>query len=116
MEKTLHIGGRDVRFKATAATLIRYKAETGSEFLRDCAMMSQAVGTDADGNAVLRNAAMLNVDIAFGLAWAMAKTADKSIPDMLTWLDTFDDFDIQLVMSELFSMINAFLKVDAKNG
>ena len=36
MEKTLTIDGKQIRFKSTAATLIRYKTQFGRDFLLIC--------------------------------------------------------------------------------
>lgn len=112
MEKTLNIDGKNIRFKATAGTLIRYKAEMGREFLADSLMLASAV--DKNGNVV--DASKLNIELAYGIAWAMAKTADNNVPDLLTWLDGFDEFDIGIVLMELAPMLNKFMKVDAKNA
>lgn len=116
MEKTLVIDGKPVRFKATAATLIRYKSAIGREFLADCARLEQFVTIGEDGQTKIRNVEAMNLDVAYGIAWAMAKTADKEIPDMLTWLDEFDEFDVATVIRELFPMLRGFLKTDVKNA
>ena len=116
MEKTLVISGKAVRFKATAATLLRYKSAIGREFLTDCALLEQFVTIGEDGQTQIRNIEAMNLDLAFGVAWAMAKTADNDIPDMLTWLDSFNEFDVATVIRELFPMLRGFLKTDVKNA
>lgn len=116
MEKTLNIGGKPTRFKATAATLLRYKAAIGREFLADCSRLEQFVTIGEDGQTQIRNVEAMNLDVAYATAWAMAKTADKDIPDMLTWLDEFDEFDICMILRELFPMLRGFLKTDVKNA
>lgn len=116
MEKALVIGGKPVRFKATAATLIRYKSEIGREFLADCALLERFVTINEDGETKIKNVEALNLDVVYGIAWAMAKTADREVPDMLTWLDDFEEFDVAAVIRELFPMLRGFMKVDAKNA
>ena len=116
MEKTLTIDGKLVRFKATAATLLRYKSATGREFLADCSRLEQFVTIGEDGQTQIRNVEAMNLDVAYATAWAMAKTADKGIADMLTWLDEFDEFDVCIVLRELLPMLRNFMKVDGKNA
>lgn len=112
MEKTLNIDGKNIRFKATAGTLVRYKAEMGREFLSDFAVLASAINTKTGAVDFTK----FNIELAYGIAWAMAKTADANTPDLLTWLDGFDEFDIGIVFGELVPMMNRFMKVDAKNA
>lgn len=40
----------------------------------------------------------------------MAKTADKDIPDPMSWLDEFDEFPMIEIVPELFGMAIASLQ------
>ena len=42
MEKTIIIEGRQVKFKSTAATMLRYKAQFGRDMLRDFSILQAA--------------------------------------------------------------------------
>ncbi|MFR2777134.1 MAG: hypothetical protein ACLTA8_01770 [Intestinibacter bartlettii] len=44
----------------------------------------------------------------------MAKTADKSIPEPITWYDTFEDFDISEVFTELQDLILKSISPNSK--
>lgn len=35
----------------------------------------------------------------------LAKTADKTIPDLLDWLDSFDEFPLEDIMVELEELL-----------
>lgn len=123
MEKTLIIDGKPVRFRATAGTLIRYKSQFGREFLADCEALTHCIQTvpdvDKDGNPTMKqtiDVSAFNMDVVFGVLWAMAKTADASVPDMLTWLDTFEEFQAIGIFAEVMPMLSGFLRVDPKNA
>ncbi len=103
MEKTINIGGRDVQLKATGSFLLRYKAQFGRDALQDIFGIYGAV--DKKGN--VSNAAALDVEVFYRLIWTLAKTADKDIPEMMEWLDGFDEFPIMDVMGEIMDIITS---------
>lgn len=101
MEKTLKIDGKDVRFKCTAGTLIRYRNQFNREFMADITKLKDIENGDISG---------LSLAPFYDIIWIMAKTADKTIPDMLTWYDSFDEFPILDVFPELQELITLALK------
>lgn len=115
MEKTLTIDGRDVRFKSTAATPIRYKAQFQSDYFADILRMHALTKLNIDGDElnydVLRH---LDLEVFYNILWAMAKTADKSIPDPLTWLDEFDEFPLFDIIQEAQELIMKNLQSSKK--
>ena len=100
MEKTLTIDGRQVRFRCTAGTLIRYRNQFNREFIADMAKMSR----------VEENPELLTLAPFYDLVWVMAKTADDSIPDPLSWYDSFDSLDITDVYTQLQELVLAAIK------
>lgn len=123
MEKILTIGGQDIRFRATMKTLLIYKAQTGREYLADIGKFSGLLRRGEDGKPLLRpdgkpevNLEVLDTGVLCAIAWAMAKTADDTIPPMEQWLDGFEEFPIMEILSELLRLVNASLKLDAKNA
>ena len=42
--------------------------------------------------------------------WVLARTADPSVPDLLTWLDSFDSFPIFVVFVDLQELIISAFK------
>ncbi|MDX8359827.1 hypothetical protein [Cytobacillus sp. IB215316] len=99
MEKVIHIDGRDVRFKATAAVPMRYKAQFGKDYFSEILKLSDLKGSK---DKVLKE---IDFDVFYNIAWTMAKTADKSIGDPLSWLDEFEEFPIIEILPELQDMI-----------
>ena len=42
--------------------------------------------------------------------WVLARTADPSVPDLLTWLDSFDSFPVFVVFADLQELIISAFK------
>ena len=105
MEKTLTIDGKQIRFKHTGGTLMRYRNQFNSEFFVDLSALGTAQSDPTKVNfAVIEN-----------MIWAFAKTADDSVPDPQTWYDSFEDIDILEVWSELSELTAKALKTLQKN-
>lgn len=106
MEKTIEIDGKQIRFKSTAATPLRYKRQFGKDFFAEIYKMEGMQKklqskklTDAeklDG---------IDFELFYNIAWVLAKTADDKIPEPLTWLDGFDVFPIGEIFPELNELI-----------
>lgn len=101
MEKILTIDGRQVKFKSTAAFLLRYKAQFRRDALRDVLAMQGVVGADGE----IGDLSSLDMEVIFNLIWVLAKTADPSIPPPLEWLDTFGEFPLNEIAPELIEMM-----------
>lgn len=111
MEKVLTIDGKEVRLKSTAATPLRYKAQFGRDYFADLIRLSKLADLrQADGS--LNHNALDGVDfeIFYNIIWAMAKTADKDLPDPITWLDGFEVFPIMEIIPQVQDLILANLQ------
>ena len=98
MEKTIHISGIDVPFKATAGTIRRYRAK----FQKDLILDMQELSRQANSGMELTADALLTFE---NVAYIMAKQADPSIPDDPDeWLDRFEMFSIYRVLPELVTL------------
>lgn len=98
MEKVINIDGKDVRFKATAATIRIYRQQTGRDLLLDMQSLQQETGT---GETLSTNALSIFEDIAY----IMAKQADPGIPDSADeWLDEFSMFSIYVVLPQIIEL------------
>lgn len=123
MEKTIQIDGRSVTFKITGGIMYRYKNQFGREFLADADKLQKFVDTKtqkkvktADGKITSvddYDYTKLNLELCFNLVWTMAKTADNSIPDPQTWLDSFDTFPIVEIFSQLNELLISSLQSNA---
>ncbi len=117
MEQTLTIDGKQVTFKSTAATPRRYKVQFGRDFFRDMLKLFpltkldlEKAKDDDETFQVLIEA--LDFDMFYDILWAMAKTADKEIPEPMEWLDGFDEFPLTDILKEAFPLMQSML---AKN-
>lgn len=98
MEKTISIDGKDVKFKATASTIRRYRERFGRDLLLDF----QKLQSDASGGESL---GADTLGIFENLAFTMAKQADPTIPDDPDeWLDGFEMFSIYLVLPQIVEL------------
>lgn len=124
MEKIIEIDGRKIKFKATAGLPVRYRNTFGTEYLSDLqkagltakklqgiAVKSKENITDEEINAL----SDIDISVFYRIAWTMAKTADNSIPPLLDWLDTFDNFPIAIIIGELSELMNTNNKTLTKN-
>lgn len=105
MEKTLTIDGKQIRFKHTGGTLMRYRNQFNSEFFADLTALSEAQNDPKK----------VNFGVIENMIWAFAKTADDSVPDPQTWYDRFEDIDILEVWGELSDLTAKALKTLQKN-
>ena len=101
MEKILNIDGRLVKFKSTGAFLLRYKAQFGRDALKDIYKMQDAVGPGGK----IKNIEVMDLEVFYNLVWALAKTADPLLPPPLDWLDSFAEFPIAEVVTEVMDLI-----------
>lgn len=112
MEKTLNIGGKEVKLKCTLGTLNRYRVQFNRDPLKDIISLSKKneekenTGADFDIESLY---------MFMNFAWCMAKTSNKDIPDVEDWLDQFEIFDIGVILPEMMSLLIANLEqLDSK--
>ena len=102
MEKTVNVGDREVRFRASALTPRIYRERTGRDLFIDIAKLETAI-KDAGQSAGTLPIEALTIfeDVAF----TMAKQADSSVPDTADdWLDEFGVFDIYVVLPQIIAL------------
>ena len=113
MEKIINIGGKDIPFKSTGATVIRYKSQFKRDFLAEIVNMAilEEILTGKLGEV---DPEKIDLDVVYRIAWVMAKTADKEIPPMMEWLDDFDEFPIFDVIEEMSDLVASMKKSTKK--
>lgn len=104
MEKVLNIGGKQIKMKSTAGTMMRYRNNFNRDFIKDLVKLQAKLSDKLEKGQEFE---ALDLDIFEKIAWCMAKTADNSIPDIENWLDEFDTFDIMQVLPELMNLLVA---------
>lgn len=115
MEKTLTIEGRQITFKSTAATMLKYKAQFGRDMLRDFSELQKAFKKTKKGIEIA-DINKFDIETLYNLIWVFAKTANKTIPDVMDWYDSFESFPLISVLTELTELLSNSLKVDRKNA
>lgn len=113
MEKTLIIDGKQVRFRANAATPLRYKAQFGKDFFSELLKL-EALAKIKPGKMKPEDFNLIDFDVLYNLVWVMAKTADPKIPDPITWLEEFEEFPIMEIIPELQDMLSRTIQGSKK--
>lgn len=114
MEKTVTIDGKEVRFKSNGATPLKYKMQFRKDFFAEILKLNKLgklKNIDEMDDDVL---SALDFEVFYNIAWTFAKTADSSVPDPETWLESFDQFPIFDFISELQEMIMANIQSKKK--
>lgn len=97
MEKNILIDGREVPFKATAATIRIYRQTFQRDILNDMERLQKEA---SDGRMSAEALEMFE-----NMAYVMAKQADPTIPSTADeWLDQFGMFDIYQILPEIVAL------------
>lgn len=100
MEKIINIDGRDVPFKANGALPLRYKAQFGKDIFAEMARLD---GIQDDFTKV-------DSEVFYQLIWAMAKCADPSIPPLIEWVESFNEFHVFSIFAEVNELLSVSIK------
>lgn len=130
MEKTIKIGKKEVRLSNNFSWAIIYRDQFGHDIISSLTPMFAAAldivsGTlneaqDANGDigvtdllkvldgdklidAVIHLSGFESVEIVY-IMWAMAKACDDNIPDPKTWIRGFDEFPLDKIVPEVFTL------------
>lgn len=115
MEKTITIDGKQVRFRSSGATPLRYKAQFGGkDFFHDLLKMHKLTKIKDKENPDYEDLKLIDFDFFYNIIWVLAKTGDKTIPDHMEWLDTFDTFPVMEIIDELNELILSTLQSKKK--
>lgn len=108
MEKTIEIDGKKVKFKATGVTPLRFKAQFKKDFYAAIFKLL-AVDKMLLGQASAQDLGEVDTETAYQMIWIMAKEADKSIPPLMDWLESFDEFPFFEVWFEASQLLQGCL-------
>lgn len=111
MEKTLTIDGKEVRFKSTAATPLRYKAQFGKDYFAQIIQLNKLKNFKKNNFEALENA---DFEVFYNIIWVLAKTADKTIPEPMEWLDEFEVFPLGEIIPQIQDLILGSLQTKKK--
>lgn len=97
MEKIISIGGKEVGFKATASTTLRYREKFNRDIFKDIQSVVPAMSENSLG--------MTELECFMKIAYIMAWQYDNTIPsDPEEWLDQFEMFDIYFVLPQIIEL------------
>ena len=130
MEKTIQIGDKSVRLNNATKWMVNYRNQFGrdivpslmpllasaldlmSGILNETGKTKEIDATDIlrvlDGETLidaLIHLGNLEITDLINITWAMAKAADRNIPDPDTWIEELDSFPLDVVIPEVFGMI-----------
>ena len=104
MERVIDIGGKAVKFKATALTPRIYRHKFGRDMIVDLNSLRESLHKTKDGEEF----SSLDLEIFENAAYTMAKQADANIPETAEeWLDGFEMFNIYNILPELLALWGA---------
>lgn len=113
MERTISIGGAELRMRASALIPRMYRFKFGRDLIKDMAALEkkykeamnlQEGATDEEKQKA--QLSVLDLTIFENVAWVMAKAADKDIPDSPDeWLDGIDGvFSIYEILPQILQL------------
>lgn len=119
LEKTIYIDNKAVKLKATAALPKRYKAQFGRDYFADLMKVAKVFGKGAERNLGIQDISFASLDhmdmeVFYDIIWTMAKTADRTIPDPLEWLDGFEVFPLNEIMGEVKDLLTDTMPTSKK--
>lgn len=97
MEKVISIGGKEVGFKATASTTLRYREKFNRDLFKDIRKLIPKMSDNDLG--------VDELECFMKVAYIMAWQYDNTIPnDPDDWLDEFEMFDIYIILPEIIEL------------
>lgn len=105
--KTIEIDGKQIEFKTTAATALRYKEQFGKDYLAEIYKLKGLQKALKSKKSDVEKLVNIDFELFYNVAWVFAKTADKTIPEPLEWLDGFNVFPMAEIIPQLQELIAA---------
>ena len=131
MEKIVKVGKYEFHVRSSAATLLSYRRNFGRDGMKDLLALVKGLGKrkiqpvnekaeevaeEVKQEMVLAFAeSSFEMDTLYRFIWTFAKSADKNIPPLEEWLDTFDVPALEFV-AEVFPQVSDLLFSMAKTN
>ena len=113
LEKTVHIGDRDVKFRSSASIPRLYRIKFRRDIFKDLAKLEKAYNRKTDDGDEMQ---IEDLEIFENVAYIMALHADPSIPPTIDeWLDQFDMLSIYEVLPEILEPWGTNLITDVES-
>ena len=102
-EVVISIGGKDVKFRSSAAIPRLYRLKFGRDILVDMEALQKDFANQE--GASVSSLGIESLEIFENVAYIMARHADPEVPaDIDEWLEQFETFDIYQILPEIFGM------------
>ena len=111
MEKIIDVDGKQIKFKSTAGTLMRYRNNFGRDFIKDIVLLDKKFKNVKSGMTQFE---LVDLDIFEKIAWSMAKTADEQVKDIEHWLDDFESFSIMKILPQIMDLLVGNLRQESE--
>lgn len=111
MEKTISVDGKEIKFKATGATVRLYRQKFGKDLLLDIQKLNECFVNQKFDTGSL--------EVFEDFCYIMAKQAEPTMTDDVDeWFDNFGMFSIYEVMPQIIELWNVSTNttVDAKKN
>lgn len=117
MEKTLNMGGKEVTFRATAATPMHYRNKFGGDMVVAMSRLAETMETAKDGsNSIPVESLEIFEKVAYIMAWHAAQKHGVDFPDTPEeWLDEYEIMSIYNVLPEIIELWGANNKTLVKS-
>lgn len=116
LRKTIHIDGRPVEFKASAAVPRMYRLKFGRDIFKDLSKIADHMEDEKKRKEEGSSLPIEDLELFENASYVMAKHADPSIPDTIEeWLDQFDTFSIYQVLPEILELWSLNTRTDVEN-
>lgn len=104
MDKIISVGGKEVKFRATARTPRLYRGIIGRDMIADMNRLQKKFTKIKEGQEEALD--IIDLQIFEDAAYIMARHADPNIQQATAdeWLDTFDMFSIYEILPQLFEL------------
>ena len=112
-EKTVIVGGKEVRFRSSAAIPRLYRIKFKRDIFKDLSKLESAYkGKNEDGAEMQ----IEDLEIFENVAYIMAFHADPSIPGTIDeWLEQFEMFSIYEILPEILDLWGTNLITDVQS-
>ena len=106
MIKTIKIEDKDIKFSTSFAWMLKYKAQFRVDPATIIIPATQASTKDSSGLASIESIGFINIA---KIAWSCAAVLDKEIAPFEEWIDSFEDFPVVSIATELLpAVFNSF--------
>lgn len=110
-EVVISIGGKDVKFRSSAAIPRLYRLKFGRDILVDMEALQKDF-SNQEGTS-MSSLGIESLEIFENVAYIMARHADPEVPaDIDEWLEQFETFDIYQILPEIFGMWATNMQTD----